>query len=74
MKIMSGGPPKDGIPALDNPSFIPAIAETGLSARKPVITLEIQGETPRAYPIRFLIWHEIVNDVVDETPVAVPSL
>jgi hypothetical protein len=35
MEIMSGGPPKDGIPALDNPSFIPATAETELSAREP---------------------------------------
>ena len=68
---MSGGPPKDGIPALNDPSFIAVGAETELSAREPVITLEIQGETPRAYPIRFLIWHEIVNDEVGGIPVAV---
>ena len=71
VEIMSGGPSKDGIPALDNPTFIPATAEAELSAREPVITLEIKGETPRAYPIRFLIWHEIVNDVVGGIPVAV---
>ena len=71
VEIMSGGPQKDGIPALDNPSFIPVIAEAKLGAREPVITLEIQGETPRAYPIRFLIWHEIVNDEVGGIPVAV---
>ena len=71
VEIMSGGPPKDGIPALNNPSFIPTTAEAELSAREPVITLEINGEIPRAYPIRFLIWHEIVNDVVGGIPVAV---
>jgi hypothetical protein len=71
VEIMSGGPPKDGIPALNDPSFIAVSDETDLSAREPVITLEIQGETPRAYPIRFLIWHEIVNDEVGGIPVAV---
>ncbi|MCK4713177.1 MAG: DUF3179 domain-containing protein, partial [Marinosulfonomonas sp.] len=40
-------------------------------AREPVITLEIKGQTPRAYPIRYLTWHEIVNDKVGGVPVAV---
>lgn len=71
VQIMSGGPPKDGIPALNDPSFISVGDEAELTAREPVITLEIQGETPRAYPIRFLIWHEIVNDEVGGIPVAV---
>jgi hypothetical protein len=42
-----------------------------LLRREPVITLEIEGEVPRAYPIRYLTWHEIVNDVVGGIPVAV---
>lgn len=70
-EIMSGGPPKDGIPAIDAPEFLPVNAETRLTDREPVITLEIEGETPRAYPIRYLIWHEIVNDEVGGLPVAV---
>ena len=70
VEIMSGGPPKDGIPALDNPDFV-AVADKDLLPREPVITLEIEGETPRAYPIRYLTWHEIVNDVVGGIPVAV---
>ena len=70
-EIISGGPPKDGIPALDDPDFI-AVGETSeLTDREPVITVEIEGETPRAYPIRYLTWHEIVNDVVGGIPVAV---
>ncbi len=70
-EILSGGPPKDGIPALDDVSFIAAGDETRLGGREPVITLEIDGETPRAYPIRYLTWHEIVNDVIGDIPVAV---
>ncbi len=71
VEIMSGGPPKDGIPALDNPTFVPVAGLVGFSQREPVITLEIAGETPRAYPIRYLTWHEIVNDEVGGIPVAV---
>jgi hypothetical protein len=61
-EILSGGPPKDGIPALSDPGFIPVAEETRIGAREPVIALEIDGATPRAYPIRYLTWHEIVND------------
>ena len=70
-EIISGGPPKDGIPALTGPRFIPATQETRLSEREPVITVEIGDAPPRAYPIRYLIWHEIVNDEADGVPVAV---
>lgn len=70
-EIMSGGPPKDGIPALNNPKFHNASSETRISPREPVITLEIKGQPPRAYPIRYLTWHEIVNDKVGGIPVAV---
>ena len=71
VEVLSGGPPKDGIPALDNPTFMAAADQTDLMPREPVITLEIAGEAPRAYPIRYLTWHEIVNDVVGDIPVAV---
>jgi len=71
VEIMSGGPPKDGIPAIDDPAFMAAADKQGMTPREPVITLEIEGEVPRAYPIRYLTWHEIVNDVVGGIPVAV---
>jgi hypothetical protein len=71
VEILSGGPPKDGIPAIDDPNFIPVSDETRIGAREPVITVEIDGETPRAYPIRYLTWHEIVNDEIGGVPVAV---
>lgn len=71
VEVMSGGPPKDGIPAIDGPSFHPVSEEDMLSGREPVITVELPGEVPRAYPIRYLTWHEIVNDQIGEVPVAV---
>ena len=71
VEILSGGPPKDGIPALSDPQMIPASGETRIGAREPVITLELPGQTPRAYPIRYLTWHEIANDTVGGVSVAV---
>ncbi|KMW56717.1 hypothetical protein AIOL_001672 [Candidatus Rhodobacter oscarellae] len=70
-EILSGGPPKDGIPALSDPQFIRADQESRIAEREPVITVEIDGAAPRAYPIRYLTWHEIVNDTVGGVPVAV---
>jgi hypothetical protein len=69
-EILSGGPPRDGIPAVDDPAFLPAARETVLADREPVLTLELGGEV-RAYPIRYLMWHEIANDTVAGVPVAV---
>jgi hypothetical protein len=68
-EFVSGGPPRDGIPPIDEPRFATG-AGAGGRDREPVIALELGGEA-RAYPIRVLIWHEIVNDVVDGRPVAV---
>ena len=68
-EIISGGPPKDGIPSIDDPEFAP-VAESELPDHEPVIGLTVGGDA-RAYPLRILIWHEIVNDVVGGVPVAV---
>jgi hypothetical protein len=75
-EIRSGGPPKDGIPPIDHPRFEPLASgkPSGWAARladtEPVVSLAI-GEDARAYPLRILMWHEIVNDVVGEQPVTV---
>ncbi len=70
-EFQSGGPPPDGIPALDEPTFVSvADAETWLEAKEPVIELELDGEA-RAYPLQILVWHEIVNDELAGVPVAV---
>lgn len=70
-EIISGGPPKDGIPAVDAPTFEGVdAAASWLSERDPVILFS-EGEDIRAYPLAILIWHEIVNDTVGGRPVAV---
>lgn len=69
-EIISGGPPKDGIPSIDNPKFLPAAKVDTLGENEPVIRFEINGEL-RGYPLQVLTWHEIVNDTVGGVPVAV---
>jgi Protein of unknown function (DUF3179) len=70
-EIISGGPPPDGIPAIDRPSFVtPADAARWIAAKEPVLALESKGDA-RAYPLQILMWHEIVNDVVGGVPVVV---
>jgi hypothetical protein len=62
--ILSGGPPKDGIPSLDNPKFQNAEeADRWLNEEDLVLGLSYKGVS-RAYPHRVLNWHEIVNDKV----------
>jgi hypothetical protein len=70
-ELLSGGPPRDGIPSIDEPRFIPAEeAAEWLAGNEPVIALEIGGDA-RAYPLQIMTWHEIVNDVVGDLPVIV---
>lgn len=69
-EILSGGPPKDGIPSIDDPVFRPASEIKGIAATEPVIRLEVNGDL-RAYPLQVLTWHEIVNDTIGGVPVAV---
>jgi hypothetical protein len=69
-EFRSGGPPPDGIPALDNPILESVeAADSWLQDEWPVMFFEWNSDA-RAYPLTILIYHEIVNDVVGETPVA----
>ena len=69
-EIISGGPPPDGIPPIDRPSFVASNeADRWLKPKEPVLSVVVSGDA-RAYPLQILIWHEIVNDVVGGTPVA----
>jgi len=69
--ILSGGPPKDGIPAVDSPVFESlAAGDEWLEDVDPVILFS-HGDVSRAYPLSILIWHEIVNDEVDGQPVSI---
>ncbi len=70
-EILSGGPPKDGILAIDDPHFSPVPQGGDLYAdREPVMSVRIDGEA-RAYPLSILMWHEIVNDTLADTPISV---
>ena len=68
--LLSGGPPPDGIPAIDQPTFERAGDVSWLTAEEPIVALDFNGEQ-RAYPVQILTWHEIVNDTVGGTPVVV---
>lgn len=69
--LRSGGPGKDGIPAIDEPRFAPAgDPPSNLDDDDPVFGVELNGET-KAYPQYVLVWHEVVNDVVGGEAVAV---
>jgi hypothetical protein len=69
-EIISGGPPPDGIPPIDEPKFQRVEEVDWLDDREPVIVLEIDGDA-RAYPLQIMTWHEIVNDEVGGDPVSV---
>ncbi|MBM4457938.1 MAG: DUF3179 domain-containing protein [Chloroflexi bacterium] len=70
-EIFSGGPPKDGIPAIDNPKFVAvAAANEWLKDLEPVVLVQVGNDT-RAYPLQILTWHEIVNDTVGGLPLMV---
>ena len=68
--ILSGGPPKDGIPAIDDPRTVSVADHDGLPGVEPVISVAVDGEA-RAYPLRILVWHEIVNDDINGVPLSV---
>lgn len=65
------GAPKDGIPAIEDPTFVsPDAASEWIGAKEPVIAIVHNG-VARAYPLQILTFHEIVNDDIGGTPVAV---
>ena len=70
-EVVSGGPAKDGIPALTEPEFMSLAAESRLSDPEPVMSVHLPGQQARTYPLRYLLWHEIVNDVIGGQPVLV---
>jgi hypothetical protein len=67
--IRSGGPPRDGIPALNEPDTLPASAAPW-GDDEPVVGVHVGGAS-RAYPLGILVWHELVNDELGGTPLLV---
>lgn len=70
-ELLNGGPPKDGIPSINQPLFI-SISEANewLQDQEPVILVALENEA-RAYPLQILTFHEIVNDVLAGQPIIV---
>ena len=68
--ILSGGPGRDGIPALMEPSFVDAADVDYLRDGDMVVGIAREG-VARAYPLRIIVWHEIVNDIVAGKPLAI---
>jgi Protein of unknown function (DUF3179) len=70
-KVVSGGPPKDGIPAISEPKF-ETVNQADQYLRNDGLGVGIDdGENERFYPFQILVWHEIVNDTIGGMPVAV---
>jgi len=69
-QILSGGPPKDGIPAILHPVFINATEASFLNEQDRILGV-VEGVEAKAYPIKILNWHEIVNDTLAGKPVVV---
>ena len=70
-KIVSGGPPKDGIPSIDNPNFVSLQeADQWIQDNELVIAIIYKG-MKRVYPLQILVWHEIVNDTIAGDPLLI---
>ncbi len=68
--IKDGGPPRDGIPSIDKPAFIKAREAGFLSGDDLVLGVYYKGKA-RAYPVKILNYHEIVNDVINDHPLVI---
>lgn len=70
-QIVSGGPPPDGIPSIEDPEFVSTEdAENFMSESDLILGVNINGDI-RGYPLQILVWHEIVNDIVGGNSIAV---
>jgi hypothetical protein len=69
-QILSGGPPKDGIPAILTPKFMRPEQAEFLGKDDQIIGVEVNGAA-KAYPLKILNWHEVVNDTVNGLPIMV---
>lgn len=70
-EILSGGPPKDGIPSIDEPQFVSVEeADEWIGDTEPIVRVQVD-DAVKAYPIQILTWHELVNDTVGDLPLVV---
>ena len=64
-EILSGGPPRDGIPAINHPKFVPIEDAKFMRDKDRLLGVIINNEA-RAYPIKILDHHELVNDKIED--------
>ena len=70
-KLVGGGPPKDGIPSIDNPKFVTlGEADQWIGDNELVLGITYKG-VKRVYPLQIMVWHEIVNDIIAGDPLLV---
>ena len=70
-KIISGGPPKDGIPSIDNPKYVTLQeADQWIEDNELVLGIIYKNVT-RVYPLQIMVWHEIVNDHIAGDPILI---
>ncbi len=70
-KIRSGGPPKDGIPSIDNPKFVSVEEADQWIQDNELVLAIIYKDVKRVYPLQILVWHEIVNDFIAGDPILI---
>lgn len=70
-KILGGGPPKDGIPSIDDPTFVSLEeADEWIEDNELVLAIEYNG-VKKVYPLQIMVWHEIVNDFIAGDPILI---
>lgn len=69
-EILEGGPPRDGIRSVDAPTFAAAAEAGWVRPDNPVLGVAVGGDA-RAYPVHLIEHHQIINDVVGGSPLAV---
>ncbi len=70
-KIVGGGPPKDGIPSIDNPKFVTLDeADEWIEDNELVLGITYKG-VKRVYPLQIMVWHEIVNEIIAGDPLLI---
>ncbi len=70
-KIMGGGPPKDGIPSIDNPKFVSLEEADEWIGDNELVLGIIYKDIKRVYPMQIMVWHEIVNDIIAGDPLLI---
>jgi hypothetical protein len=70
-KILSGGPPKDGIPSIDNPKYVTVDEADEWIADNELVLAIIYKGVKRVYPLQIMVWHEIVNDDIAGDPLLI---